>query len=356
MPKPLFKTIRFLPLALLACLTAAPAAVPAPISVASPASPVLSESGITQCLALQSRLSSPKIALSALNAKHQVIASQRSLEQAQHQAQIQALKSENERLFYVAIISVLSLLLAAAAGFGLLLRKRHLQLRKLSEIDALTGLNNRHAATEALNQMTQQRGPEGTRHVLFLIDIDHFKRINDSYGHHTGDEVLVEMAKRLKTACRPTDLVARWGGEEFLVACPNLTREQAEQIACRLRTAMAYTLNTANGPHAVTISLGLAPIPFFEAPASNTTAHRWDYALRMADTALYASKRTRDAWVGYWGAQLPDEATAIAALEQPEAAKGVVTVMSSVLSIVPLPRSRSRTPQLKHRNAEVISA
>ena len=172
------------------------------------------------------------------------------------------------------------------------------------------------------------------RHVLFLMDVDHFKQINDGHGHHTGDEVLVALAQRLKATCRPTDLVARWGGEEFLVACRNLTREQAGQVAARLRRAMAYTLETAHSARPVTVSLGLAPIPFFDAGVGASAASRWDYALRMADRALYAAKRHRDAWVGYWGAQLPDDATAEAVLEQPEAAPEIVSVMSSVPRMV----------------------
>lgn len=344
-------TLRLLPLALAACLTAAPAAAPAPSAPTSASE----QSPLAQCLALQTKLSQQQLALTQINAHNQIVASQRDLERAQHAAQIQALKSENERLLYVAIIAVLSLLLLAAGGFGLFLRKRHQQLRKLSEIDALTGLNNRHAATAVLNTMAAQRGPDGTRHVVFLIDIDHFKQINDGYGHHVGDQVLVEMAKRLKTACRPTDLVARWGGEEFLVACPNLTREQTEQIAGRLRKAMAYTLETAHSKRSVTVSLGLAPIPFFDSSTNNAASHRWDYALRMADTALYAAKRTRDAWVGYWGAQLPDDATAEAVLEQPEAAKGIVTVMSSVPSVVSMTSARARSLRAIHREQEAVA-
>ncbi|TCT23216.1 GGDEF domain-containing protein [Thermomonas haemolytica] len=322
-----FPALRFAPLLMLALLPATPVAAPGPQGDAT-------ELQLAQCLSLQSSLNRQSQALADLQARTRISASQRELERLRHAHQIEQLQNEKRQLAYVAAIAILVLLLGLATGFGLLLRKRHGQLRRLSEVDALTGLNNRHAATAALNAMALQPGPEGTRHVLFLIDVDHFKQINDGHGHHTGDEVLVALAQRLKAACRPTDLVARWGGEEFLVACRNLTREQAEQVAARLRRAMAYTLETAHSARPVTVSLGLAPIPFFDAGVGASAASRWDYALRMADRALYAAKRHRDAWVGYWGAQLPDDATAEAVLEQPEAAPEIVSVMSSVPRMV----------------------
>lgn len=320
--------LRFAPLLLVVLLLpATPAAAPGPSKEAA-------QLQLAQCLSLQSRLDRQSLALADLQARARISAAQHELEQLRHAHQIEQLQSEKRQLAYLAAIAVLALLLGLSTGFGLLLRKRQKQLRRLSEVDALTGLANRRAATAALDALAAQPGPAGTRHVLFLIDVDHFKQINDGYGHHVGDDVLVTLAQRLKSACRPTDLVARWGGEEFLVACANLTREQAEQIAARLRRAMAYTLETAHSTRPVTVSLGLAPIPFFDSATATSAASRWDYALRMADRALYAAKRQRDAWVGYWGAQLPDEATAEAVLEQPEAAPGIVRVMSSVPRIV----------------------
>lgn len=341
MRKPFARLFRSMPLALLVALAVVLPAAPANAPARAPQNSL--DGQLAQCLTLQGNLSKQATALAELQARTQMVASQRALEQARHDGQIQALQNEKHQLLYLASIAILVLLLAAATGFGLILRKRHQQLRQLSEADALTGLSNRHAATAELNAMVAQRGPEGTRHVLFLIDIDHFKQINDTHGHHVGDDVLVAMATRLKAACRPTDLVARWGGEEFLVACSNLTREQAEQVATRLRQAMTYTLETAHSCRLITVSLGLAPIPFFDMPADNSAANRWDYALRMADRALYAAKRNRDAWVGYWGAQLPDDATAEAILEQPEAATRIVTVMSSLPRIVSMASARARS-------------
>ena len=326
-------------------------APPSPPST-SPMQGPESESQLAQCMKLQRNLSRQTTALAEMQAHTQALSNQRELERMRTESRIQALEAEKSKLLSAAVIAVLVLLLAAATGFGLLLRKRHRQLRRLSEVDVLTGLHNRRAAARKLDSMALLRGPAGTRHVLFLIDVDHFKQINDGHGHHVGDEVLVALAGKLKAACRPTDLVARWGGEEFLVACTNLTREQAEQVAARLRRAMGYTLETAHATRRVTVSLGLAPIPFFDGGTEPTPASCWDYALRMADRALYAAKRHRDAWVGYWGAQLPDNATAEAVLEQPEAAAGIVSVISSVPRIVASSSAAARARSLKALRAQ----
>ena len=267
--------------------------------------------------------------LADLQARNQDALSQRELERMRYEENIRRLKEEKSRMLRSAGIGLLVLLLLGAVAFGLLQRRRHQQLRVFSERDALTGLANRHAATAALNALAAQRSQDDARHVLFLIDIDHFKQINDTHGHHAGDTVLAEVSRRLQAACRPGDLVSRWGGEEFLVACANLDPAQAQAVAARLCKAMAYTLETADGERAVTASLGLAPIPFFDVIPEGHVARRWDYALRMADRALYAAKEQRNGWVGYWGARLPDDATAEAVLEFPEAAPGIVHVMSS---------------------------
>ncbi|KAF1698196.1 hypothetical protein CSC62_06150 [Pseudoxanthomonas jiangsuensis] len=267
--------------------------------------------------------------LADLQARNQDALSQRELERMRYEDNIRRLKEEKSRMLRSAGIGLLVLLLLGAVAFGLLQRRRHQQLRVFSERDALTGLANRHAATAALNALAAQRSQDDARHVLFLIDIDHFKQINDTHGHHAGDTVLAEVSRRLQAACRPGDLVSRWGGEEFLVACANLDPAQAQAVAARLCKAMAYTLETADGERAVTASLGLAPIPFFDVIPEGHVARRWDYALRMADRALYAAKEQRNGWVGYWGARLPDDATAEAVLEFPEAAPGIVHVMSS---------------------------
>lgn len=104
--------------------------------------------------------------------------------------------------------------------------------------DALTGLHNRRYAEAAIPRMIER----GRGLALLMIDIDHFKSINDGWGHAAGDRVLVEVARRLRAALRPTDLLVRYGGEEFLAALPDTTLEEARTVAERLRRAVGTGL------------------------------------------------------------------------------------------------------------------
>ncbi|MEL1264553.1 diguanylate cyclase [Pseudoxanthomonas putridarboris] len=269
--------------------------------------------------------------LADLQARSANASAQRELERLRHEAQIRTLNDEKSRLIRHAGAALLTLLVIAGIAFGLLQRRKNRQLRAVSATDLLTGLKNRRAATHSLQEMATQRNLPGMRHALFLIDIDHFKQVNDTHGHHAGDEVLVELSRRLRDACRPGDLVARWGGEEFLVACPDLQPAEACTVAARLHAAMGCTLELSPGqPWPLTVSLGFAPFPFFDGRDDSAGAG-WDYAIRMADRALYAAKDHRDAWAGLWGLALPAGVRADALLEQPEQAvrDGTIDFMAS---------------------------
>jgi diguanylate cyclase (GGDEF)-like protein len=109
------------------------------------------------------------------------------------------------------------------------------QLRIQAEIDPLTGLSNRHH----LQTVMAERGGTGLEGTLYLLDVDHFKRINDQCGHAGGDTVLVEIARRLRHTLRDDDLIVRWGGEEFLVLVRPLPQAEAEALAQRLLCALA---------------------------------------------------------------------------------------------------------------------
>jgi diguanylate cyclase (GGDEF)-like protein len=265
--------------------------------------------------------------LADLQARSESADAQRELEQMRHQAQISALNDDRARLLRRTGMALLVLLVLAGVGFGLLQRRKNRQLRKVSATDPLTGLRNRRAATEAMKLMSQQRPAAGTRHVLFLIDIDHFKKVNDGFGHHAGDQVLIALARRLRDIGRVDDVIARWGGEEFLMACSDLTEAQACTVASRLHEALCEVHELAPRQHwPLTVSLGFAPFPFFD-----NVAGGWDYALRMADRALYAAKDRRNAWAGLWGRSLPSGATLQALLEAPEDAvrSGTIELVAS---------------------------
>lgn len=265
--------------------------------------------------------------LADLQARSESANAQREVQRLQYEAQIRSLNDDRSRLLRRAGMGALALLVVAGLAFGLMQRRRNRQLRAVSATDPLTGLLNRRAATRALQAMSSQRPSPGTRHTVFLIDIDHFKRVNDTFGHHAGDAVLVELALALRDACRPGDVVSRWGGEEFLVGCTDLPAAQACAIAARLQQTLGASRELAPGQSwTLSVSLGFAPFPFFEDADPS-----WDYALRMADRALYAAKDHRDAWAGLWGRRLPREVAPSDVLEQPEphVRNGIIELLAS---------------------------
>jgi diguanylate cyclase (GGDEF)-like protein len=273
--------------------------------------------------------------LADLQARSESAQAQRELEQMRHQAQIRVLNDEKSALLRRAGVTLMTLLVLAGVGFGLLQRRKNRQLRKVSATDPLTGLRNRRAATESLKAMSLQRPAAGTRHVLFLIDIDHFKQVNDGHGHHAGDQVLVALSRQLRELGRADDVIARWGGEEFLMACADLTEAQACTVAARVQETLCDAHELAPGQRwPLTVSLGFAPFPFFD----NTTGG-WDYALRMADRALYAAKDRRNAWAGLWGRTLPPGVALQVLLEEPEGAvrSGAIELVASY-AVERLPR------------------
>jgi two-component system cell cycle response regulator len=151
--------------------------------------------------------------------------------------------------------------------------------------DTLTGLHNRRYMTSQAAQMVKRSALGGEPVSALLVDIDHFKRINDTFGHDVGDEVLREFAVRLATNVRAIDLACRYGGEEFVVIMPDTQLKDALRIAERLRLHVAGTPFRAPGmiePLSVTISVGVA----CTVDASDTT----ETLLKRADAAVYEAK------------------------------------------------------------------
>ena len=261
--------------------------------------------------------------LADLQARMQDAAAQLEVEKLRHESEVQSLNLAKASLLRNSSFLILAVLLLAAILFMLMQRRRNRLLSEISAIDGLTGLTNRRTATRQLNEISgaAMHAAQASRHVVFVIDIDHFKKINDSYGHYAGDGVLVQISRALQAASRPGDIVARWGGEEFLVLCQDLSQERACAVAKRFCEAMTLTLELAPGhTQTVTVSLGFAPFPFFSDTGEHRDSASWGYSIRMADRALYAAKDRRNAWAGFWGGRGPLHGTAAEVLDEPEKA------------------------------------
>ncbi len=155
-------------------------------------------------------------------------------------------------------------------------------LRHLAQHDALTGLANRRVADERLHAEFGRLQRTGMPYAVLMADIDHFKQVNDTYGHTMGDQVLQQVAQALERTLRITDFVARFGGEEFLALLPDTTLAEACHVAEKLRAAVqAYTL-AATPSCPVTVSIGVA-----QADRDQPNA---EAAVREADAQLYAAK------------------------------------------------------------------
>ncbi len=150
--------------------------------------------------------------------------------------------------------------------------------------DHMTGVYNRRYATTHLGSLITRCQGSGEPLAAMILDLDRFKSVNDTWGHAAGDMVIKEFAQRLVQNCRPADLVARMGGEEFLVVMPNVSAAQASEAAERIRrsvAAPAFVISEDGRELAVTVSIGLAML----LPGENA-----DAVIHRADMALYDSK------------------------------------------------------------------
>lgn len=181
---------------------------------------------------------------------------------------------------YYAYASLAAVLLAMTLMWLVFVRLSS-ELAELATHDALTRVLNRTGLEEGLRRHYGTRPQQPL--TLLAIDIDHFKRVNDEHGHGAGDRVLRELADTLMRHLRPNDLVARLGGEEFVVCSTAAEREAAITLAERLRAAVAALVTEHEGrPIRCTISIGVSP----PCPAQDG----WEAAYLAADRALYAAK------------------------------------------------------------------
>lgn len=157
---------------------------------------------------------------------------------------------------------------------------RERQLEDQSEKDFLTGLPNRAAAHRELDALLAATDGGRSASVMF-VDLDGFKAVNDTYGHHVGDELLAKVSSRLRHAVRPDDIVCRFGGDEFVVVCSNLEPDQAKTISVRIETSMRQPFQIGAEAIVIGASVGCS---------TNISGSTVESMLEKADRAMYVSK------------------------------------------------------------------
>ena len=191
---------------------------------------------------------------------------------------------------YIKIINYTNIVIAFAAigiisfYFRLASLTLERELEQLAHTDSLTGLYNRRRMQELLEQQTAMFTRNRSVFTLIFVDIDHFKKFNDTYGHFCGDYVLSEAASFMKKNLRMGDVIARWGGEEFLIMLPDTDINGARIMAEKIRKAIASEhFHLAGKNFSVTMTFGLA---------QHEINSSIEDSLKQADNALYEDKKT----------------------------------------------------------------
>lgn len=242
-------------------------------------------------------------AMLELQEKYDADKRQRQIALLERENQVKSVEIDNRRL-QQRVWWLLALVFAlASVVVGLLYRKvRHAnaqlylknqELKQQSVRDPLTGLYNRRHFQDFMrgHRVDEKRGAgtsgEEMVSALFLLDVDHFKHINDTWGHGAGDAVLIKMSENLREILRETDMIVRWGGEEFLAFLPAIPRAGLDDVARRLLNGISETSIDFQGTTiSVNVSIGYAPYPL----APGGVALPWERAVNLVDMALYMAK------------------------------------------------------------------
>jgi len=243
-------------------------------------------------------------AMVELQEKYEADKRQRQIELLRQENQVKSTELDNRRL-QQRIWWLLATVLALASAIVLMLyrnvrqtnarlEEKNLELKQQSARDPLTGLYNRRHFQESMREglAAERRGagvnPQGEDMVgaLFLLDVDHFKYINDTHGHGAGDAVLREIADGLREILRETDMIVRWGGEEFLAFLPATPRSSLDEVALRLLSGIPLRTIEYQGTRlSVNVSIGFAPFPLVRGDTLS-----WERAVNIVDMALYLAK------------------------------------------------------------------
>jgi len=233
-----------------------------------------------------------------LQEKYETEKKQRQIELLSRDNQLKGTELDNKRLqqrvwWLLALVTALGALIV-----GMLYRRvrhanaqlevKNLELKAQSVRDPLTALYNRRHFQDFMRALPlNQQHEADVVGALFLLDVDHFKHINDSYGHAAGDAVLKMLAEHLRVALRETDMIVRWGGEEFLAYLPAVSRHGIDDVARRiLRSIAAQTVEYQGNNITVQVSVGYAPFPL----APDGTPLPWERVVNLVDMALYLAK------------------------------------------------------------------
>ena len=182
-------------------------------------------------------------------------------------------------------VPIASVCAAVTLKLILALDQAMVRLEELAMTDPLTGIRNRRCFMQAAALEFERATRHSRPMAVVLIDVDHFKRINDRYGHQVGDKALIDIAQACQATLRKTDLLARFGGEEFIVLLPETGQREAVRLAERMRSAVATDVQLPDRARTgvVTISLG--------AVALSRATPTLDLLIQAADQALYDAKR-----------------------------------------------------------------
>ena len=237
-----------------------------------------------------------------LQGKYEADKKEKQIELLRRENQVKSAEIDNRRLqqrvwWLLAVVFALASVIVAilyrkVRHANAQLQVKNHELKQQSSRDPLTSLYNRRHFQEFMrtNVPLEKRGAVPADDIvgaLFLLDVDHFKHVNDTYGHAAGDAVLTMISEKLREILRETDMIVRWGGEEFLAFLPAIPRNGVDEIARRLLAGIStHTIDYQGNAISVNVSIGFAPFPL--SPGEHPLP--WERAVNLVDMALYMAK------------------------------------------------------------------